>query len=149
MRWSSKFKYLWSWFTLCLAQLPISTRPFRCPHCGHTYPSRDYRFCPHCGHPLQGRPRLWGFQFHKISILSPAVIVNSSRYGFLKDKRFKEMLRLIWIPRGLCGLLKITLVGRYGYFVKQNISHPVNAATEATEVNTLIWITTWWSSYLH
>lgn len=48
-------------------------------HTGHTYPSGDYRFCPHCGHPLQGRPRLWGFQFHKISILSPAVIVNSSR----------------------------------------------------------------------
>ena len=42
-------------------------------------PSKDYRFCPHCGHPSQGRPRLWGFQFHKISILSPAVIVNSSR----------------------------------------------------------------------
>ena len=29
-------------------------RPFRCPHCGHTYPSGDYRFCPHCGRPLQG-----------------------------------------------------------------------------------------------
>ena len=54
-------------------------RPFRCPHCEHTYPSKDYRFCPHCWHPLQGRPRLWGFQFHTISILSPAVIVNSSR----------------------------------------------------------------------
>lgn len=33
-------------------------RPFRCPYCGHTCPSGDFRFCPHCGHPLEGRPRL-------------------------------------------------------------------------------------------
>jgi len=22
-------------------------RPFRCPYCGHTCPSGDFRFCPH------------------------------------------------------------------------------------------------------
>ena len=38
-------------------------RPFRCPHCGYTCESHDFRFCPHCGHPLDGRPRLWAVQY--------------------------------------------------------------------------------------
>lgn len=33
-------------------------RPFRCPYCGFTSQSYDFRFCPQCGHPLNGRPRL-------------------------------------------------------------------------------------------